>query len=655
LSQRVWSLRRCGGLLLLTAALAGGMASSCTTEHDPRAAAPESVALHAGTLAEDRNSVMLAVPDDWDAAVAQERTWTAPATGTWKFATVASLARGARAPTVLRIEVDGVVLHEGNVNDRGRVSVDVPAGGTVRLTTDPGVLLGTPVLYRPEANPAHIVVVVVDTLRADHLGAFGYPRPTSPQLDQIAAAGVWFSRALAPAPWTLPSTRAIVSGQHPWDWTSDTATFMTHLREAGWATAAITRNPWLDERNGVPRGANFVDARARVDAAEDVARAQAWLQDESDRSGVLLLHLMDPHAPYSAPGPVPLDLAEAPPAGPTLVPRKQILEDAYDAEIRYTDAAIGNLAATIAGLPGRTLLVVTSDHGEEFWEHGGVEHGHSLHGEVLHVPLILRGTDVPASGDQSAPVTLMDVAPTVLAWAGADVAAASMAGRNLLADSLPDGRPMVIGEAIAGTEAIGVAVEGERYWLQGGTEHRYATGDLTDTQNLAPVDAVVTATWRERLRTLAGYEVREGAVLAIPVAARDARPDLSTLTIDVGVEVLESRVSRADGYLSPSGVTVSHQGNTATLALPPGESAGITVSLAAPARLRVSLRTSTEDMAHLRIDRPRPRVQLGDGDPVPIRLGAGPVAWPLEAALHPAGLQEPMAGPAALRAIGYIQ
>ncbi len=637
-------------------AVAVVLAASCSGAPAPDAGPVPPIRPSPGPLVADIDGVGLRLGDGFSATAGGRWTARASDAAPARFVATVGLAAAGTGRTSFTVHVNGEAVLDELVSDRHRVAVDVPAGATVTVVADPAVLVGGPALVVPRPAPRRIVLVVVDTLRADHLGAWGYPRPTSPRLDALAASGARASRCLAPAPWTLPSTRAIVSGAPPYTWSDHTPTVLTQLWEAGWTTASISRNPWLGPANGVPRGADLVDATGPQPAAPTVDRAVAWLRAESDRDAALLLHLMDPHAPYAAPGPLAPDLAAAPPAGGPLVPRKQALEDAYDAEIRYVDAEIGRLADALEALPGDHLLVVTSDHGEEFWEHGGVEHGHSLHGELLHVPLIVAGDRVPSARTVDAPTSLLDVAPTILTWAGLPTT-----GRDLLAAPLAAAPPLFLGETIAGAEAVGLADAGERYWLQAGDEHRFAADDLTDTVDLA--DAPETAAWRRKLAERFDIGVRPGAVFVVPQAARAARPELDRFELDWGAAVVDARVVRGDGYTDPTAARVAVDASRATLTLPTGASAGMAVALDAPARPRVPVRAGGAEATLILRRARRPRIALAGGPALPVRVGAGPVAWPGPNAPRPA--PRVVAGsdrdapqgpdPRALRALGYVE
>jgi len=319
-----------------------------------------------------------------------------------------------------------------------------------------------------------ILVVVVDTLRADIAdggmagvdGAAPAPGAASPanavampQLARIAESGVRFTQAVSPAPWTLPATVSMLSGWNPhrhrhgesvsaWEVTTgDPAALYLPgaLRDAGYLTSAFVNNPWLRPYFGFGEG--FYTMRPYHGRALDgVALAHGWMGDHAADTTFTMLHLMDPHWPWDAPpgfGPAPGPCATcdsllfAQYGKPS--PQDQLeMKRRYAAEVAFTDAMLGRLYDTLlaSGDLDRTWLIITSDHGEEFWEHGGFLHGHTLFDELLRVPMVV----VPPRGDPTArrgarvdtQVRLEDVAATVLEIAGLDPSLA-IDGKSLLA------------------------------------------------------------------------------------------------------------------------------------------------------------------------------------------------------------------------------
>ena len=316
------------------------------------------------------------------------------------------------------------------------------------------------------AKPQAIILIGVDTLRADHLGLHGASRPTSPFLDQLAEEGVVFDRAFATAPWTLPSFASIFTGRlqsghaagirprtSDTEWEDDrlgpmrqtivdpaVETLAERLAAEGFTTIAVAQNPNLDPRFGVGRGFDIYDHvpgtyedTRRSDVVVDLGLDYLDNLDPTEKDAFFLfLHFWDPHMQYGAPEPYggmftkdleggfTLPVAEDPQPlrrdASSLSPaRKAFMKAAYDEEIRFVDSQFERLVAGLRerGLWDRSLVIFVSDHGEELFDHGGFEHGHTLYNEVLHVPFIVWGPGIDARRSTE-PVSLADITPTVL-------------------------------------------------------------------------------------------------------------------------------------------------------------------------------------------------------------------------------------------------
>jgi arylsulfatase A-like enzyme len=293
---------------------------------------------------------------------------------------------------------------------------------------------------RPE--PRSVVLIVVDTLRRDHLQIYGYPRTTAPTLGRLASEGAIFD-GFSPTSWTKPAVASILTGLHPVhhqalgfsDGLPDPAvTLAEALKRHGYATVGVAANRWVtssgfeqgfDELHWVqPEGINFADAH-RVNQA--VRERLAGLREPF----FLYVHYMDPHVPYSPRAlwdgsPLPERLARKVPLTsndlqmPVVLDRpRQVVQDAvdlYDGEVRQADDGIAELLALLksAGKAESVLVVVVGDHGEEFQEHGKMGHGRSLYGEVLRVPILFYAPGLVSAGGRLGRATLLDVFPTVL-------------------------------------------------------------------------------------------------------------------------------------------------------------------------------------------------------------------------------------------------
>jgi len=302
---------------------------------------------------------------------------------------------------------------------------------------------------KPSLN---VVLVSLDTLRADHLGCYGYGRPTSPALDALAAAAVRFASVTAPAPWTLPSHATLLTGLYPhrhgvknYGTRLDdvTPTLASILAAKGYRTGAIVNHHFLGPNFGLMRGfaeADYVSewsdddpaTRRLIDRSDLITdKAIAWLA-RAEPPFFLFLHYFDLHSDY-APRPEYRAMFAGDYAGAIDGSTEQLLAirangtrldpadrdhlvALYDAEIRQLDDQLARLfrALDARGLSDRTLLVVTSDHGEEFMEHGSVLHGRTMYQEVIAVPLLVRGPGIPRGVRVAQNVSLADLAPTIL-------------------------------------------------------------------------------------------------------------------------------------------------------------------------------------------------------------------------------------------------
>lgn len=336
-----------------------------------------------------------------------------------------------------------------------------PAAGALPLAA----LLHLLVSCAPAGPAPGLVLVVLDTLRADRLGCLGNPRPSSPHLDALAREGVLFEGAVATSSWTLPSMAALLSGRVPTGAVFDRRlrrSLVEQLSAAGFETAAFTEGGYVSAAFGLDRGfALFREQEGEVrllgggatgggGIERTFARAAAWLRQVGDRPFFLLVHTYEVHAPYRrrhfASGPPPPGL------GPTFelsdvvrIRRGQLalgrrereyLAALYDGGVLEADRHVGALLAELRRLrlDARTTVAVTSDHGEDlggrFPRFAG-DHGHALYEEQIRVPLLLRGPDLPAGLRIPDPVRLVDLLPTLLDLAGVEVPE-GLEGRSLL-------------------------------------------------------------------------------------------------------------------------------------------------------------------------------------------------------------------------------
>jgi choline-sulfatase len=290
---------------------------------------------------------------------------------------------------------------------------------------------------RPATN---VLLVTIDTLRADHVGCYGDPRAETPVLDGLARRGTRFATAVAHVPLTTPSHASILTGLTPprhgihdnggFALPAGLPTLASVLREAGYRTAAFVSGFPLDRRFGLDRGFEVYDDRLpygddprraayverRADATTDAALR--WLQglERTDRPWLAWVHYFDPHAPYEPPAEYRARFADRP----------------YDGEVAFVDAQLGRLLRWLdaAHLGDRTLVLVTSDHGESLGEHGEDTHGVFVYDATLRVPWLMAGPGVGAGLVADTVARGIDVTPTLLDLAGRPVPS-SMEGRSL--------------------------------------------------------------------------------------------------------------------------------------------------------------------------------------------------------------------------------
>lgn len=315
---------------------------------------------------------------------------------------------------------------------------------------------GTPV---GSATPPNIILITLDTTRADRTGFLGSKRGLTPNLDVLAGQSVVFTRAYAQVPLTTPSHAALLTGTYPqFNHLEDLGTPLQRdlpfvpdlLHQNGYQTAAFVGGIILDPENGAAsgfeRGFDVYDAgfhypksgedryQSLERRAEDVAnRALGWLSRSQQKPFFLWIHFYDPHDPYDPPAPFKTRYASAP----------------YDGEIAYTDSVVGSIMNFLRRheLYGKSLIVVAADHGEAFGEHGEMRHGVLLYDETIHVPLLMKLPAQKFAGkriDQR--VALADVAPSLLEAAGIAVPA------NVQAQSL---LPLIDASTQAANSKIG--------------------------------------------------------------------------------------------------------------------------------------------------------------------------------------------------------
>lgn len=275
-------------------------------------------------------------------------------------------------------------------------------------------------------SPLNLVLVTIDTQRADRLGCYGYSKIETPNLDRLAQRGALFENAIATAPLTAPSHASMFTGVYPTvHKVRDTGGFVLHsshttlaevLQARGWDTAAFVGASVLKKSFGFSQGfAVYDDQMPKADAnrqvefperraGEVVDRATRWLDSQSGKPFFLWVHVFDPHSPYDPPSPF----------------REKYSGNLYDGEVAYTDQHLGRLFEAVArkSKPETTLIAVMADHGESLSEHGEFTHGIFLYDSTLRIPFLLAGPGIPPGLRVKPQVRNIDFLPTVLELMG---------------------------------------------------------------------------------------------------------------------------------------------------------------------------------------------------------------------------------------------
>jgi len=376
------------------------------------------------------------------------------------------------------------------------------------------------------ASPPSIVLISIDTTRADRLGAYGWRPSTTPHIDSWASEGVVFDNALTPVPITLPAHTSLLTGLFPYRHGArdngtyrapdDVPTLASGLSEAGYGTAAVVAAAVLDRQYGLARGFDRYDDGGRSSGgglaiaernASAVTDAAIAIASDLKPPFFLFVHYFDPHATYAPPAPF----------------RERHRSDLYQGEIAYVDEQIGRLRRELdaRSLLDNAVIVLTSDHGEGLGEHGEATHGVFLYQSTLRIPLIVIAPGRwPAGGRNSELVSLVDVAPTLYAFAGvaapADVEGAPLEGRGV-SGSTPGARWLPL-ESELGFNSYGWAplagiTDGGLKWVGAPRAELYDLhADPSESRNLAATRAEDVARLAALYREMASEDRRSGAI-----------------------------------------------------------------------------------------------------------------------------------------------
>lgn len=363
----------------------------------------------------------------------------------------------------------------------------------------------------------HILMIVIDCLRADHVSANGYARHTTPTIDELAASGICWTNAHSVSSWTKPSVTSLLTGYYPREHgatrgvkrgklraraTSDTlssqaTTLAERLSSSGFRCGAFINNVQLDRHSGVDRGfCDYVANGGRADRL--IASVENWIRKDPHAQWFAYMHFLEAHLPYKPRrrhvemfggnrDTNPLSALSAREFGQW---RKSVhrgeatftaqnrddLMVLYDGAVRRLDGKLKAILKLLDrfGLDQETAIVVTSDHGEEFLDHGSFGHGHTLFEELTHVPLVARVPGAGAGVRVADPVSHVDVTPTLLRLAGVDT---DSRGRDLID---PHGsRSPVVSELVVGDKTARTIIDG-RWKLHRQTTAARMEGDEPD-------------------------------------------------------------------------------------------------------------------------------------------------------------------------------
>ena len=405
----------------------------------------------------------------------------------------------------------------------------------------------------------NVVLILVDALRADHLGIYGYPKATTPHLDRLAGASLLFTNAYSNAPWTLPSVPSLFTSTLPSvhrisKFTNSPEPQLAVLpprflllpeifRNHGYRTAMITTQGWISPESGYDQGLDEFTIVERRDA-EVVSSAESFIARHANERFFLYVHFIDVHDYFHArhlfaPKPLPIGLSPGLLALEHATPReaydalagdlskpgrlsatdRDFLIAAYDRQLAEADRLIGVLLEALkrADLLDRTCVVVTADHGEQFLEHGTLVHaGDALYNEVLHIPFILFTPRAAARGVVATPVSSIDIGPTLLDVMGI-ASPPAFQGRSALHADV-DGRA-VVAEGVQSLKLI----TSEWSYLYGAKDIREELYDLRadpgERHNLAAARAETSAALRARLLATMEASLRHDYVVSRPETA----------------------------------------------------------------------------------------------------------------------------------------
>ena len=372
----------------------------------------------------------------------------------------------------------------------------------------------------------HVILISIDTCRADYLSCYGYPNETTPNIDAIAREGVLFKKVVAPVPLTFPSHCSMLTGTiPPFHQVHDNAdselrpasvTIAEIMQHNGYKTGAIVSTFILDSMLGMNQGFGYYnddyehEKKDDIDngrRAEEASRlACEWLEKSAGEKFFLFLHYFDPHIPYIPPEPFATRFAD----------------NSYAGEIAYTDHCIGQVIKKLKDLRlyDSTLIIITSDHGEMLGEHGEIEHGYFIYESAIKVPLIMKFPGRPQGKSINDDVVgLIDIVPTICSFAGvSNPSHADVQGEDLscfFTTSNIDKRRYIYCESLypqryGGNSLLGVVTNQWKYIQTTRPELYDLDKDTDETKNLVYLQPKQAHILKERLRLILDEQYQEG-------------------------------------------------------------------------------------------------------------------------------------------------
>ena len=398
------------------------------------------------------------------------------------------------------------------------------------------LLIAGAAMWRHFAPRTHeicnVLLISIDTCRADHLGCYGYPLDTTPNIDAIAGEGIVFEHALSPLPYTLPAHCTMLTGTIPpyhgvfnnsdYKLSEENVTLAELLQEKGYLTAGFVSSFIMDSRFGLGQGFDlydddFEEANHTMDinqqsGGETTHDVIEWLRTHKDEKNFVFLHYYDPHFTYEPPEPFASKFRNVPPPENVTTRFEQVLFDGYAGEIAYTDHCIGQVVDELRelGLYDSTMIIITSDHGEMLGQHGEGFHGYFIYQPAIRVPLIFKLPRLPKHRRITSTVGLVDIVPTVCSALGIELST-PVQGHDLSpcfdSDWLPPSDRHLFCQSLEPTKynassLLGVVTDRYKYIKTTRPELYDLLEDPDELNNIAVEQADRSRTMEKRLRQI---------------------------------------------------------------------------------------------------------------------------------------------------------